>query len=81
MLALSAKRMAPSITQEEAELLLHSNSRLPEDVQQCYDELIAKRDAATLSDEEWIAPYVACGRRVSYQAREEGRTPYKVLLC
>jgi hypothetical protein len=53
MLALSAKRMAPSITQEEAELLLHSNSRLPEDVQQCYDELIAKRDAATLSDEEY----------------------------
>ena len=30
---------------------------------------------------EWIAPYVACGRRVSYQAREEGRTPYKVQLC
>jgi hypothetical protein len=28
---------------------------------------------------EWIAPYVACGRRVSYQARDEGRTPYKVL--
>jgi len=53
MLALSAKRMAPSITQEEAELLLHINSRLPEDVQQCYDELIAKRDAETLSDEEY----------------------------
>ena len=53
MLALSAKRMAPSITHEEAELLLHINSRLPEDVQQCYDELIAKRDAETLSDEEY----------------------------
>ena len=53
MLALSAKRMAPSLTQEEAELLLHINSRLPEDVQQCYDELIAKRDAETLSDEEY----------------------------
>jgi hypothetical protein len=28
---------------------------------------------------DWMAPYVACGRRVSYQPREEGRTPYKVL--
>ena len=53
ILALSAKRMAPSITQEEAELLLHINRRLPEDVQQWYDELIAKRDAETLRDEEY----------------------------
>ena len=49
ILALSAKRTAPSVTQEEAELLLHINSRLPEDVRRRYDELIAKRDAETLS--------------------------------
>ena len=48
VLALHAKRTAPSVTQEEAELLLRINGRLPEDVQQCYDELIAKRDAETL---------------------------------
>jgi hypothetical protein len=52
VLALNAKRTAPSITQEEAELLLHINSRLPEDIQRRYDELIAKRDAETLSEEE-----------------------------
>lgn len=52
ILALNAKRMAPSVTQAEAELLMHINGRLPEDVQWRYDELIAKRDAETLSDAE-----------------------------
>ena len=52
VLALNAKRTASSVTQEEAELLLHINSRLPEEVQRRYDELIAKRDAETLDDEE-----------------------------
>ena len=52
VLALNAKRTAPNVTQEEAELLLHINGRLPEDVQRRYDELIAKRDAETLGDEE-----------------------------
>jgi hypothetical protein len=51
-LALNAKRTAPSVTQEEAELLLHINARLPEDVERRYDELIAKRDAETLDHEE-----------------------------
>jgi hypothetical protein len=31
---------------------VHINGRLPEDVQRRYDELIAKRDAETLSDAE-----------------------------
>ena len=48
VLALNAKRTAPSVTQEEAELLLRINSRLPEDVQRRYDELIATREAETL---------------------------------
>jgi hypothetical protein len=52
VLALNAKRMAPSVTQEEAELLLRINGRLPEDVQRRYAELIARRDAETLGDEE-----------------------------
>ena len=52
VLALNAKRMASSVTQEEAELLLRINDRLPEDVQRRYAELIAKRDAETLGDEE-----------------------------
>ena len=33
LLALTAKRTAPSITQEEAELLVHINGRLPEEMQ------------------------------------------------
>jgi hypothetical protein len=52
VLALNAKRTAPSVTEEEAELLLHINNRLPEDVQGRYDELIADRDAETLGAEE-----------------------------
>jgi nucleoside-diphosphate-sugar epimerase len=30
---------------------------------------------------DWIAPYVACGRRTPYRPRPESRTPYKVQLC
>ena len=53
VLALNAKRMAPSVTQEEAALLRHINRPLPEDVQQRFDELIGKRDAETLDAEEY----------------------------
>ena len=53
VLALNAKRTAPSVTQEEAELLLYINSRLPEDVLRRYDELLAKRDTETLSDADY----------------------------
>jgi fructose-1-phosphate kinase PfkB-like protein len=52
ILALNAKRTAPSVAQAEAELLVHISGRLPEEVQRRYDELIAKRDAETLSDAE-----------------------------
>lgn len=52
MLALSARRTAPSVAPEEGELLLHINRRLPEEVQQRYDALITKRDAETLGDAE-----------------------------
>jgi hypothetical protein len=53
VLALNAKRMAPSVTQEEAALLLHINNPLPADVQRRFDELIVKRDAETLDNEEY----------------------------
>jgi hypothetical protein len=52
VLALHAKRMAPSVTKEEAALLLRINSPLPADVQPRFDELIVKRDAETLGTEE-----------------------------
>jgi len=52
VLALNAKRTAPSVTHEETELFLRINARLPEDVQRRYAELIAKRDAETLGDAE-----------------------------
>jgi hypothetical protein len=53
VLALNAKRMAPSVTQEEAALLLQINTPLPADVQRRFDELVAKRDAETLDAEEY----------------------------
>ena len=52
VLALNAKRTAPSVTHEEAELFWHINGRLPEAVQQRYNELMAKRDAETLGTAE-----------------------------
>lgn len=53
VLALNAKRTAPSVTQEEAALLVFINRRLPEDVRRRYDELMAKRDAETLGEIEY----------------------------
>jgi len=50
LLALNAKRAAPSITQTEAELLARINRRLPSNILQRYHALIAKRDAEMLSD-------------------------------
>ena len=52
VLTLRAKRIAPSVPKEEAELLQQINQGLPPDVQQRYDELTAKRRAETLTPEE-----------------------------
>jgi len=52
VLTLRAKRIAPSVPEEEAELLQQINQGLPLDVQQRYDELTAKRRAETLTPEE-----------------------------
>lgn len=52
VLTLRAKRIAPSLSGEEARLLQKINHGLPLDVQQRYDELTAKRRAETLTHEE-----------------------------
>jgi len=52
VLAISARRAASSVSQDEAQCLLRISQRLPIKLQQRYDELIAKRDAETLTAEE-----------------------------
>jgi hypothetical protein len=49
VLALSARRAAPSVSQGEAEYLMQISQRLPSHLQRRYDELMARRDAETLS--------------------------------
>lgn len=44
---------APALSPSEAELLLQINQGLPEAVQQRYDELIAGRQAETLTPDEY----------------------------
>ena len=51
--ALIAQRKAPSLPQAESELLLRINQGITAGVQQRYDELIARRRAETLSDDEY----------------------------
>lgn len=52
VLSLRAKRVSPSVSQDEAELLEKINQGLSSDVQQRYDELTAKRRAEILTPEE-----------------------------
>ena len=54
VLAISARRAASSVSQDEAQCLLRISQRLPIKLQQRYDELIAKRDAETLTAEEHV---------------------------
>jgi len=53
VIALRAKRQAPSLPRAESELLLKINEGLPSDVQQRYANLIAKRQAETLTPDEY----------------------------
>jgi hypothetical protein len=53
VLALRAKRRAPSLPQTEAELLLKINQGMPPEVQARYSELIDKREAETLTPDEY----------------------------
>jgi hypothetical protein len=52
VLTLRAKRVAPSVSKQEAELLETINRGLTADTQQRYSELTAKRQAETLTDTE-----------------------------
>jgi hypothetical protein len=50
---IQAQRKAPSIPRRESELLLKINQKLPPNIQAAYDNLIAKRRAETLKNEEY----------------------------
>lgn len=52
LLALLARRRAPSLPTEEADLLLQINRGLPEDLRARLDELDARREAETLTGDE-----------------------------
>jgi hypothetical protein len=52
VIALQAQRTAPSLMQQESELLLKINQGISVDIQNYYNDLIAKREAETLTDEE-----------------------------
>lgn len=53
VIGLQAQRKAPSLPQVEAELLLKINQGVPPEVQKRYEELITKRQAATLTPDEY----------------------------
>ncbi|MCP4701190.1 MAG: STAS/SEC14 domain-containing protein [Gammaproteobacteria bacterium] len=54
VLTLRAKRIAPSFSKQEAEILEKINQGLPPETQQRYNEMIAKRRAETLTSEEHL---------------------------
>jgi hypothetical protein len=52
VIALQAQRKAPSLTQDETELILKINQGLPSKLQKHFDELVTKRQAETLTPAE-----------------------------
>jgi hypothetical protein len=53
VIALQAQRNAPSLQQQESDLLLKINQGIPLDIQKSYNDLIDKRDAEILTDYEY----------------------------
>lgn len=53
VLSLRAERDASVLSATESELLLKINHPVPDDLQHRYDELIARRDARTLTPDEY----------------------------
>lgn len=52
LLALRARRRAPGLPQEEADLLLQINRGIPSEIRARYEKLITKREDETLTREE-----------------------------
>jgi len=52
-IAIQAQRTTSSLMQRESELLLKINQGIPLDIQQYYNDLIAKRDAELLTNDEY----------------------------
>ena len=52
VMSLQAKRKAPCLSADETELMLSINQSLSPDIQTRFDELVAKRQAETLTQEE-----------------------------
>jgi hypothetical protein len=53
VIALRAKRQAPSLSESESELLQRINQGIPVEMQKRYNELIAKRQEETLGPQEY----------------------------
>ncbi|MBE9057517.1 STAS/SEC14 domain-containing protein [Sphaerospermopsis sp. LEGE 08334] len=53
VIALQAQRNAPSLQQQESELLLKINQGIPLNIQKSYSDLIDKRDAEIITDDEY----------------------------
>jgi hypothetical protein len=53
IIALQARRKAPGLSKEESELLIKINQGIPPDIQERYNELIAKRQLETLTPDEY----------------------------
>lgn len=53
VIAIQAQKKAVNLPQQEANLLIKINQRIPADIQQCYDDLIEKRDDETLTPAEY----------------------------
>jgi len=52
VIALRAKRQAPTLSRRESELLIKINQHLPADLQARFDELVARRQDEILTTEE-----------------------------
>lgn len=53
IIALQAQRRAPSLPKIESELLLKINQGIPSDLQKRYNELVAKRRANAIANDEY----------------------------
>ncbi len=52
VISLQARRNVSGLNQRESELLLLINQVIPLDIENCYNDLIAKRDMETLTNDE-----------------------------